>query len=261
MPKLPVKSKKIAANAILEMSIDDGSRPPKKSKTPKKTGGNGNSRSGYVVKRNYDPTKLTSRQKRFVQEYCVDCNGTRAARAAGFNSDASVASCKLLAHPVVKAAIAKRQMFLAQGFTIKSKDVLRQLIYTLTRDAMDFCDPETGQMITDIRLLPARARASIDGIEQEVTILHDSRGQPVGQRIKTKLKLVPKAKAIEMAMQHKGLFKPTNASSEKVDVDWDKISQDNQRNPIDEIVADPMKYLTSRVKEVESNVVEPEGTE
>lgn len=218
----------------------------------------GRSKSGYVVQRNYDPMKLTAQQRRFVFEYCVDCKGADAARRAGY-SDKSAAETagKLLNHPVVKAAIAKRQMFLAKDFTITSRDVLRQLIYALTRDAIDFCDKETGHMITDIRRLPARARACIDGVEQEVTVLHDSKGQPIGQRIKTKLKLVSKAKAIEMAMQHKGLFKPTNSSSQKVDVDWDAIADDNRTNPIDEIIADPLKYLNSKARAIEARVVEP----
>lgn len=247
MPQLPKK---------ITMEIDDGSGNGNGKFRKKKT----KSKEKYAITRNYDPMKLTPRQKRFVHEYCVDCKAADAARRAGYTGPVSVTAGKLLAHPVIKTAIAKRQMFLAQGFTVKSKDVLRQLLYTLTRDALDFCDPETGMMITDIRKLPPRARASIDGVEQEVTVLHDSQGKPVGQRIKTKLKLVPKAKAIEMAMQHKGLFKPTNATSEKVEVDWDKITADNQQNPVDEIVADPLKYLASRTaREVEATVAEPEN--
>lgn len=247
MPQLPDKSRK-ATHTELEI-ID--SRPRKKP-------------SGkFAIQRNFDPMKLTGRQRRFVMEYCVDGNGNAAARRAGYQGNVSVAVSKLLNNPVVKAAIAKRQMYLAKDLTVKSKDVLKQLIYALTRDAMDFCDKETGQMITDIRRLPPRARACIDGVEQEVTVLHDSKGQPIGQRVKTKLKLVPKAKAIEMAMEHKGLFKPNNGATEKVEVDWDAISQDNQSNPIDEIIADPMKYLTARAKAVEARVVEPStfGTE
>lgn len=257
MPQLPSKkARKLMVKTISTMEVENDFVSGK-SKSTKRTSENKEPTSRYAIQRNYNPMKLSDRQRRFVMEYCVDCKAGEAARRAGYTGATSVTAGRLLANPVIKSAIAKRQMFLAQGFTVKSKDVLRQLIYALTRDALDFCDKETGLIITDIRKLPPRARACIDGVEQEVTVLHDSKGHPIGQRVKTKLKLVPKAKAIEMAMQHKGLFKPTNASSEKVDVDWDKISADNQTNPVDEIVADPLKYLSARIREVEATVVEP----
>jgi Terminase small subunit len=57
----------------------------------------------------FDDLKLTKRQAAFVKEYVArDFNGTQAVIAAGFSEKgASVTACRLLAHPKIKAALAR----------------------------------------------------------------------------------------------------------------------------------------------------------
>ena len=57
--------------------------------------------------------------------------------------------------------------------------------------ATDFCDPKTGEVITDIRKLSKRARAAIEKIEQKKTISFDVDGNEITV-INTTLRLVPK---------------------------------------------------------------------
>ena len=52
--------------------------------------------------------KLTNKQKRFVEEYIIDFNATRAAKAAGYSASTAYASgAENLKKPQIKEAIAK----------------------------------------------------------------------------------------------------------------------------------------------------------
>ena len=196
---------------------------------------------------NGDGEDLNDKERLFVAEYLHDSNGKRAAIAAGYSeTSAHNRACILLKKSSVRMAIKTRQDKLIRKVGIRNEDALRQLLFTLTRDALDYCDPETGKLITDVRLLPERARASINGIEQEITIINDRDGNQIGERVKTKLRLVPKEKAIEMAMNHKGLFRQGPGTDGKFEVDWAAIHRDTEVNPVDLIVANPLKYLTQR---------------
>ena len=73
----------------------------------------------------------------------------------------------------------------------------------------DFINPETGELL-DLNNLTVRAKESIDGIEQEVTILKNRDGEEIGTRVKTKLKLVPKISAMDMFMKHLGGYEKDN---------------------------------------------------
>lgn len=152
--------------------------------------------------------RLTDRQARFVAEYTKDYNATRAAKEAGYKHP-QVRGAELLKNPLVAASVGKiRRLDLSQ-FEIERGEILQQLHYLATRSGRDFVD-ENGRIITDARLLPERAAQAIDGIEQEETIYTDDEGNET-RKIKTKLHLVPKAHAINMAMKHKGLFEADNA--------------------------------------------------
>ncbi len=72
---------------------------------------------------------LTSKQARFVAEYLVDGNGSRAAVAAGYGrAGARVAACRTLANANVRAAIAARQGVDAKRLEIERQDVIQGLL-------------------------------------------------------------------------------------------------------------------------------------
>lgn len=55
------------------------------------------------------PKKLTDKQQRFVEEYCVDFNATQAAKRAGYSVDTSFSiGSENLRKPLIAAAIKKR---------------------------------------------------------------------------------------------------------------------------------------------------------
>ena len=72
---------------------------------------------------------LTAKQARFVAEYLVDGNGTRAAVAAGYGvAGARVAACRTLANDNVQKALQARQSADATRLSIKRTNVLKSLL-------------------------------------------------------------------------------------------------------------------------------------
>lgn len=79
---------------------------------------------------------LTPKQKLFVAEYLIDCNGTRAATAAGYSAkSAKDAANANLEKPEVKAAI-QAQMDLRQKRTLITADKVLTDIEAIKQDAM-----------------------------------------------------------------------------------------------------------------------------
>lgn len=148
-------------------------------------------------------SKLPDKQRRFVAEYLVDHNGSRAVVAAGYSKNQpSTQAAKLLKNPRIARIIGKIEKEDIEDLKLDRLEVLKQLYFALTRTLDDFCD-ESGRLVTDITKLSERAKNTVDGIEQEIYTDHEG-----NQTIKNKLRLIPKAKIIEMAMKHKGLFEP-----------------------------------------------------
>ena len=72
---------------------------------------------------------LTAKQSRFVQEYLVDGNGTRAAIAAGYGrAGARVAACRLLTKASVQKALQARQSADATRLSTQREDVIQGLL-------------------------------------------------------------------------------------------------------------------------------------
>lgn len=71
---------------------------------------------------------LTAKQQRFVDEYLVDGNGTRAAVAAGYGrAGASVAAHRLLRNPNTRAVVEARQGIDSKRLQIDRQDVIAGL--------------------------------------------------------------------------------------------------------------------------------------
>ena len=84
---------------------------------------------------------LTAKQARFVAEYLVDGNGTRAAVAAGYGvAGARVAACRTLANDNVQKALQARQSADATKLSIQRNDVLQSLLKAYNM-ALEQCNP------------------------------------------------------------------------------------------------------------------------
>lgn len=79
---------------------------------------------------------LTPKQKIFVAEYLIDCNGTRAATAAGYSAkSAKHVANELLEKPEVRAAV-QAHMDLRQKRTLITADKVLTDIEAIKQDAM-----------------------------------------------------------------------------------------------------------------------------
>tara|TARA_R110002096_G_C14612162_1_gene723504 strand:- start:1202 stop:1792 length:591 start_codon:yes stop_codon:yes gene_type:complete len=189
---------------------------------------------------------MSDKERHFVMVYCVHHNASDAARQAGYASPGSAAA-KLLKRPHVMRAIGRAEAIMVENLGIDAEEVLYQLWCCLTRSLSDFTD-ETGKIITDVRNLTPRARHAVDSVKQKVTRKRNIDGTTT-ETIENELKLVPKASAIQMAMQHKGLFAPEKVQEIK-GLDWDTMYQDgSKRADID----DPIEARIAAVKPEEQD--------
>lgn len=157
--------------------------------------------------------KLTPKQERFVEEYLVDLNATKAAIRAGYSpKTAEQQGYQLLQIPSVQAAIAakREQVSAATGITIER--VLKEA------ERLAFFDPRklfhedgTPKKITE---LDDDTAAAIQGLDV-ATIGNSEVG--VGQVLK--YKIADRNSALERLFKHLGLFDKDN----------------RQRNPADAI--------------------------
>ncbi|WP_161599523.1 terminase small subunit [Hymenobacter nivis] len=70
------------------------------------------------------PKRLTPKQLRFVEEYCVDWNGTKAAERAGFSpKSARQQAANMLAEEHIQGAVAKRM----EGFSMSAAEAIAKL--------------------------------------------------------------------------------------------------------------------------------------
>jgi phage terminase small subunit len=82
--------------------------------------------------------KLTERQRRFVQEYLRDLNGTQAAIRAGYSPrGASVRGSKLSRHPLIAAEVEKGEGERSARARIAAETVLRELAKSAFSDIRD----------------------------------------------------------------------------------------------------------------------------
>ncbi len=173
-------------------------------------------------------SKLNDKEMRFVMEYLVDYNGVRAVKAAGYswknNSQASVMACRLLKKKHIADMVGKLRRETVEKLELDREEVLKQLFYLATRSGADFVDDD-GHIITDLRKLPERACQAVDGIEQDITTTTYDDGSTI-ERVKTKLKLVGKGGAIDMAMKRFGLYAPQEVEGQlTVKLPWDQLVQ------------------------------------
>lgn len=95
---------------------------------------------------------MTARQERFVEEYLVDLNGTRAAIRAGCSEkSARKTASKWLTNADILARVREKQAEQTQRLAISSDFVLQQLVETLNRcmaaQPVMVRDPNTKQMV------------------------------------------------------------------------------------------------------------------
>lgn len=146
--------------------------------------------------------KVKERESRFVDEYLIDMNGVRSARAAGYrgtDKSIGVTATRLLAKPRIKEAIQKANEERKKRTQFNADRVLKELEFIATFDPAE-CYDENGQLLP-IHEMPERARRAIASID----IYKDfTEGVEVGET--KRVRSHDKNKALDLAGRHFRMF-------------------------------------------------------
>lgn len=150
---------------------------------------------------------MTPRQLRFVDEYLVDLNATKAAIRAGYSEKtAHSQGPRLLENVEVRDAISRAQVERAKDVKVESYEILRELKRIALVDIGRAFDAE-GNLLP-LKDMPEDVRRAIAGIDiEEMKVdLGDGPGEPtITTRVK-KLKLIDKKGSLELLGKHLKLF-------------------------------------------------------
>ncbi len=168
--------------------------------------------------------KLTAKQKRFVAEYLVDANATKAAERAGYSArTAHQAGYELRQNPLVAQAIDEAESRHLGKLEARGEQVLTELGRLAFSDLIgafvtDKESPQYGTLKPLVEM-PEDIRRAIKGFEVEE--LFEGTGQDkfkVGRTVK--VTLWPKDKGLELLGKHEKLF------TDKVEVSADESLAD-----------------------------------
>jgi phage terminase small subunit len=153
------------------------------------------------------PRKLTGQQKLFVAEYLIDMNASQAAIRAGYSKTiARRSGSRLLATPHVAEAIEKAQRGRVQRTQVTADQVVNELALIAFSDISEVFDVDGNGRVTvkDLKSLPPAVRRAISDISQVSTETKGENGVVV-EKVRLKVGLHSKIKAIELLMDHLGM--------------------------------------------------------
>ena len=153
-------------------------------------------------------TKLTNKQKMFIQEYLVDLNASAAARRAGYSARTSNrAASENLRRPHVQAALQEALKEREKRLEVTQDMVVKQLAKVAFHDLKDVVTWENGR-------ITIRNSDEVDGtVLQEISETLSEYGTS------KKVKLNDRMKALELLGKHLGMFTDNVNLSGKVGVE------------------------------------------
>jgi phage terminase small subunit len=144
--------------------------------------------------------KLNARQRVFVQEYLIDKNATRAAKAAGYSpKTARMAGHENLTKPYIRDAIDKAMVKTLQKAQLRAEDVLAE-IRKLAFVDLSQAYKDDGTLLHP-KAMPDDVRASLQSVEtDEIFAGRGPNRTKIGHS--RKIKLNDKVRALEMLARH-----------------------------------------------------------
>lgn len=158
---------------------------------------------------------LSPKDARFVEEYLIDLNAARAARAAGFSETTARAKAFAWAQPdgpkpdVYKAILARMNKR-AEKTEITADRVIQELAKVGFASMRQFIRvDEDGQPQIDLTDAPEDALDALAEVSTETVLEHEGSGdaRTATHVRKTKIKLHDKLKALMALGEHTGAFK------------------------------------------------------
>jgi phage terminase small subunit len=149
---------------------------------------------------------LNPKQSRFVQEYLIDLNATKAAIRAGYNSKtANQTGPRLLVNVGIAAAIAGAQAERGQRTGITQDRVIQELAHAAFLDIKDLFEDDGSLKL--VRDMPETVRRAISGLEVTEIFDRADGDQKTAIGLLKKVKLVDKSGNLELIGKHLGMFK------------------------------------------------------
>jgi phage terminase small subunit len=150
---------------------------------------------------------VTPKQKRFVAEYLIDLNATKAAERAGYSKKtAEQQGCRLLRNAQVKEAVAVKTDKLTAKLELSAEWVLGEIKKLAEANMMDYMTiTESGEAFVDFSKLTRDQAAAI----QEIRVDETGGGGGDGRRERvqrTTFKLADKGLNLERLGRHLKLF-------------------------------------------------------
>jgi phage terminase small subunit len=143
--------------------------------------------------------KLSDKQTRFVQEYLIDQNATKAAVRAGYSAKtAHSQGPRMLEHVGVKAEIEKRQAKLADKLEIKAESIAEEFL------KMASYDPGEVMTWTDDKLT---LKNSDDMTPAQRKLITEIKFTPTQFGTTKQIKLTNRMDALQNLARHLGMFK------------------------------------------------------
>lgn len=182
---------------------------------------------------------LTPKQQRFVEEYLIDLNATKAAIRAGYSEKtAKEIGSENLTKPNIAKAIQEAQNKRAERTEITQDMVLQELAKIGFSNMLDYMTKtDSGDLVPDFSTLTRDQAAAISEITVETYT--EGRGEDAEEVKRVKFKLGDKRAALVDMGRHLGMFKDKIEHSGKIEIS--DISDD---------------ALDKRIQELESKVMQ-----
>jgi len=171
--------------------------------------------------------KLTDKQTLFISEYCIDCNASRAALAAGYSEDtAAKIGWENLQKPEIAKAVREKLLEMASRAEITAGAVLRELALLAFADMGQYNTiDEDGNVRMDFRQMGPDGMRAVKKIKQEVQFVGDANEQmPI---LKTEFELYDKQAALDKLMKYMGLYAKDKEVNANVSIDA-KVSHEHR---------------------------------
>lgn len=161
------------------------------------------------------PSALNPKQARFIAEYLVDLNATKAAVRAGYSAKtAKQIGSRLLTNVAIAAEIASQQSALAEKHGVTVDSIIAELAKLGFANMADYmkCSPGGDPYLDFSALTRAQAAALVEVTVEDYT---EGRGEESREVKRVKFKLADKRASLVDLGRHLGMFK------EKVELSGD----------------------------------------
>lgn len=148
--------------------------------------------------------KLTAKQKKFCEQYVIDCNGTQGAIRAGYSKNTAYSIAEQLLRKLeVKEYIQKLQAEIEERSRVKADDVINELAKIAFSDVGKIFT--TDNRILDVTQMEENQTRAIQSVEVDELREGD---MTIGTT--KKVKLYDKIRALEALGKHFGIFERDN---------------------------------------------------